>query len=78
MRIRFQLSKIMRIRIRNPGYSSIVSYSWLLEVDEELRLVGEVLSISEEPASLAALEESLGKYNTTLPYFFHKIFNIKV
>jgi hypothetical protein len=29
--------------------------------------VGEVLSISEEPASLAALEESLGKYNTTLP-----------
>jgi hypothetical protein len=69
MRIQFRLPKIMRIRIRNPGYSSIVSYSWLFEDDKELRLVGEVLSISEEPASLAALEESLGKYNTTLPYF---------
>ncbi len=35
--------------------------------------MGEVLSISEEPASLAALEESLGKYNTTIPYLFDQI-----
>jgi hypothetical protein len=40
-------------------------FAWLFEVDRELCLVGEVLSISEEPASLAALEESLGKYYHT-------------
>jgi hypothetical protein len=73
MKVRIQIPKIMRIRIRNSDYSRRVSYACLLEVDKELRLVGEVLSISEEPASLAALEESLGKYNTIIPYFFDQI-----